>query len=207
MILVIVLSVSHSDDSIYVRKATTIEQLLPLMCCLNCSRCVLVSVLACRVVARKKRLAAVHSCCDTLYRSSSVQRGIFRRTYYPESRLVEKIVDLIYEIDGIDISWLAVYAHKHIIIIGSIYHSPDDMYDNIDLHIINEQMEIIKDRFKNENRKICFLLNGDFNAKNLIWGSSRTDNRGLNLANWIAQYDMDYLNDGSPTYKNPVSET
>ena len=118
----------------------------------------------------------------------------------------EKLEDIFCEEDGIDISWLAVFANKHIFIIGSIYHSPDKKYDNIELNIISTQMEIIKDRFKNEKRKICFMINGDMNAKHLMWGSSKTDNRGLQLANWIAQNNMDFLNDGSATYKNPVTD-
>ena len=55
----------------------------------------------------------------------------------------EKIDDLYCNIDGFDISWIAVFAHKHIIIIGSVYHSPDELFDNIDLHIIFARHETI----------------------------------------------------------------
>ena len=117
----------------------------------------------------------------------------------------EKIDDLFCNIVGFDLSWLAIFANKFIIIIGSLYHSPDKDYDNIDLNIINEHMEIITERFKNEKRKLCFIINGDMNAKNHIWGSSKTDNRGLNMANWIARNGMNFLNDGSPTYINSTT--
>ena len=78
----------------------------------------------------------------------------------------EKIDDLYCNIDGIDCIWLAIFSCKYIIIIGSIYHSPDRKYDNIDLDCIYEHMECIKERFKNRKKKIIFYLNGDFNAKN-----------------------------------------
>ena len=55
------------------------------------------------------------------------------------------------------------------IIIGSIYHSPDRKYDNIDFNIIKEHMDIIKDRYKEKNKNIIFHVNGDLNAKNSIW--------------------------------------
>ena len=112
----------------------------------------------------------------------------------------EKIDDLYCKIDGLDLSWLAIFSHKHIIIIGSIYHSPHRDYDNIDLTIINEHMEIIYNRYKNNKKKIIFYINGDWNAKHLMWGSTETDHRGLNLANWMARSNMDFVNDGSYTH-------
>ena len=117
----------------------------------------------------------------------------------------EKIDDLFCEIDGIDSSWLAVFSQKHIIIIGSVYHSPNSKYENIDIGIISDQMDIIRNRYKNEHKKIMFMINGDWNAKNLMWGSTITDNRGMNLANWLAKNNLVFINDGSPTYRNATT--
>ena len=117
----------------------------------------------------------------------------------------EKIDDLFCDIDGIDSSWLAVFSQKHIIIFGSVYHSPNREYENIDISIISNQMDMIRNRFKNENKKIMFMINGDWNAKNLMWGSTTTDTRGMNLANWMARNSMVHINDGSPTYRNATT--
>ena len=118
----------------------------------------------------------------------------------------EKIDDLYCNIDGLDCIWLAIFSCKYIIIFGSIYHSPDRKYDNIDLDLIYEHMDIIKDRYNDRNKKIIFYLNGDFNAKNPIWGSSKLDDRGMNLANWSSKNNLVIANDGSPTHCNVTTK-
>ena len=114
----------------------------------------------------------------------------------------EKIVDLKCNDDGIDCIWVAIFCHKYIIIVGSIYHSPDRKFDNIDINVISNQMNTIKDRYKNDKKKIIFHLNGDWNAKHNMWGSTQTDNRGMNLLNWMTKFNMVSVNDGSPTHRN-----
>ena len=114
----------------------------------------------------------------------------------------EKIVDLNCNVEGLDCIWVAVFSCKYILIVGSIYHSPDGKYDNIDINSISEHMDIIKNRYKDKNKKIIFHINGDFNAKNTIWGSSKLDDRGMELANWMAKNNLECVNDGSLTHKN-----
>ena len=46
------------------------------------------------------------------------------------------------------------------------------------------------------------MLNGDYNSKNKIWGSTQTDERGEYLLEWIRENKLGYLNDGSFTHKN-----
>lgn len=45
-----------------------------------------------------------------------------------------------------------------------------------------------------------FVLCGDFNAHNAIWGSTHTDTRGERLASFFADHSLCVLNDGSPTF-------
>ena len=45
-----------------------------------------------------------------------------------------------------------------------------------------------------------FILCGDFNAHNIIWGSTRTDSRGRIIENLINRYDLNIFNDGSKTH-------
>ena len=54
-------------------------------------------------------------------------------------------------------------------------------------------------------KKIIFYINGDWNAKNRIWGSKITDDRGDREADWISSNGFTVLNDGSFTYKNSTS--
>ena len=97
------------------------------------------------------------------------------------------------------------FANKHIIIIGSMYHSPNSKFDNIDINVISNQMDIIRNRYKNKNKKIIFHLNGDWNAKHDLWGSTTCDDRGMKLLNWMAKHNLVTTNDGSPTHKHKVS--
>lgn len=47
------------------------------------------------------------------------------------------------------------------------------------------------------------IFAGDFNAASGVWGSARQDRRGTILLEFMAQYDLLVLNDGtSPTFDN-----
>ena len=48
-----------------------------------------------------------------------------------------------------------------------------------------------------------FVLTGDFNAHNQLWGSKTTDTQGALLWDWIDEKEMVVLNDGSPTRLDP----
>ena len=123
---------------------------------------------------------------------------------YKKNLWHESLDDIGCDIDGIDSSWLAIFDQKIIIIIGSIYHSPDRKYD-FNYDILSRNKELIIQRYKNDNRKILFQINGDFNSKHDIWGSSITDDRGINALDWTGKEHLHVINDGSPTYINSTS--
>ena len=52
-----------------------------------------------------------------------------------------------------------------------------------------------------------FILMGDFNAHNPIWGSSTTSPRGRMLEKLLSDTDIFLLNDNSPTYVHPATTT
>lgn len=52
-----------------------------------------------------------------------------------------------------------------------------------------------------------YLLVGDLNAHNPLWGSDRIDQRGRKIENILDQFDAVLLNDGSPTFSNARSRT
>ena len=66
-------------------------------------------------------------------------------------------------------------------------------------------MEIIKERYKNNNKKIVFNINGDWNEKHMMWGSTKTDHRGMNLLNWMTKSNLVFINDGSSTHCHKVT--
>ena len=65
--------------------------------------------------------------------------------------------------------------------------------------------QIIKNRYKDRKKKIVFNLNGDWNAKHNLWGSTDTDNRGMNLLNWMTKSNLVFVNDGSYIHRHKVS--
>ena len=73
--------------------------------------------------------------------------------------------------------------------------------------MLDENKRLIMEKYKNDKRKIIFQINGDFNSKHLIWGSSITDDRGLTALDWIARNNLHIINDGSSTRINPHSKT
>lgn len=50
-----------------------------------------------------------------------------------------------------------------------------------------------------------FVLTGDFNAHNPLWGSSHANTRGPGQASYIERRCLCFLNDGSPTYLRGTS--
>ena len=52
-----------------------------------------------------------------------------------------------------------------------------------------------------------FVILGDFNSHNPLWGSDSTNNKGKKLEDFIAQNDLSLFNDGSNTYLHPATGT
>ena len=50
-----------------------------------------------------------------------------------------------------------------------------------------------------------FILLGDMNAHNTIWGNSNTNDKGNKLEKFIGDNDLCLWNDGSPTYIHPAT--
>ena len=99
--------------------------------------------------------------------------------------------------NGLDISWLAIITHRKIIVIGSCYHSPNH---NCTYEQIVYQKNRIKKELKKYKKKIIFNINGDFNSKHTIWGSTITDRRGEYLLDWMGENGMSFLNNGDYTH-------
>ena len=55
--------------------------------------------------------------------------------------------------------------------------------EHLDKHILNTE----------------FVLTGDFNAHNFIWGSSKTDSHGRAVEDWVSKHGLVLHNDGSST--------
>ena len=102
--------------------------------------------------------------------------------------------------NGLDISWIGVETHRKVIVIGSCYHSPNYKctYDQISI-----QKNRIKRELKKKKKKTIFMINGDFNSKHTIWGSTEIDNRGEYLLDWLGENRMSFLNNGDYTYTKP----
>ena len=45
-----------------------------------------------------------------------------------------------------------------------------------------------------------FMLMGDFNSHNIIWGSDHTDNRGKKIEKLIEENELNIMNSGTPTH-------
>ena len=99
--------------------------------------------------------------------------------------------------NGLDTSWIAVQAERSIVVIGSIYYSPsyNCQYDEV-----AGQIAQIRNELKTTSKPIIFMINGDFNAKNELWGSTETDQRGQILSDWMGSYGFTYLNTGEYTH-------
>lgn len=83
--------------------------------------------------------------------------------------------------------------NPHILTICSIYIPPNAVFSQQELVQLLEQLPK------------PFIITGDFNGHNSVWGSERTDNRGRLLENIFT--DEVILNTGSPTYFNAGTGT
>ena len=50
-----------------------------------------------------------------------------------------------------------------------------------------------------------FVILGDLNAHNILWGSDHTDTRGRLIERVLSTYNLCLLNDNSPTYLHPAT--
>ena len=97
---------------------------------------------------------------------------------------------------GLDVTWIAVESNRDVIIVGNVYHSPsyDCEYDEL-LFQLNHVKNIT-----NKYKHTTVIMAGDFNAKNVLWGSTITDNRGIQLDEWLTVQKLSFVNDGTYTH-------
>jgi len=95
--------------------------------------------------------------------------------------------------NGLDIAWLAVKTKRKMIVVGSGYHSPN--YDCV-YNSITAQKNRIKGELNHYKLKTVFMINGDFNTKHEIWGSSETDDRGEYMLDWMGENKFGFINNG-----------
>lgn len=50
-----------------------------------------------------------------------------------------------------------------------------------------------------------FIILGDFNSRNTMWGSIYTDNRGKTMEHFLEDPNLILLNNGNPTRQNPIN--
>lgn len=92
---------------------------------------------------------------------------------------------------------VTIGGDKKEIIIASIYAAGDRQ-------MISENMEKIMQFSRSSRKEIIFA--GDFNAHHVAWGSD-TNKRGIDLVEWIAQTDLDLMNQGNvPTWARNWSD-
>ena len=106
--------------------------------------------------------------------------------------------------DGIDVTWIAVKTKKSIMAIASFYHRPGDDADDLKYDCIYNHFKIIKHKYNCKN--VGFFISGDFNGKNINWGSTISDDRGKYIIDWIVENDLDFINDGTKTYINSTTQ-
>ena len=102
------------------------------------------------------------------------------------------------EENGLNVTWLGVRTYKSVVVISSGYHSPSFScsYDEL----IMQKNRIERELKTSNHKKRIYMLNGDFNSKNEIWGSTITDKRGENLADWLVMQNLSFLNNGDHTH-------
>jgi ribonuclease HI len=82
------------------------------------------------------------------------------------------------------------------IVVGSVY-MPGDSSDLPPSRAVENLLDWC------EQMRLPLLLGGDFNAKNILWGSSCNDRRGDSIEVFLAQHNLEILNRGSaPTFDN-----
>ena len=99
-----------------------------------------------------------------------------------------------------DATWIAINNRDFTLVIGSIYHSPSF---RCDISEINNNIDKISNEYNSKN--IYFSINGDFNAKHVMW-TRKTDVRGENVVEWMDENELSVVNDGSDTFRNSKSK-
>ena len=100
--------------------------------------------------------------------------------------------------NGLNATWLGVKTYKSVIVIASGYHSPSFSCSYNEL--VMQINRIDRELKASNNKKRIYMLNGDFNSKNELWGSTITDERGENLADWLVVQNLAFLNNGDYTH-------
>lgn len=95
---------------------------------------------------------------------------------------------------SIETTAVTILAHKTFSIC-SIYIPPHTPFTVKDLEQVVEQLPK------------PFLMVGDFNAHNTLWGSVKTDSRGQVVEDFILTNNVCLLNTGAPTYCSPSTGT
>ena len=85
-----------------------------------------------------------------------------------------------------------ITLHKAITVC-SIYLSPRGNLSSQDLDDLIHQLPT------------PYLLLGDFNAHNILWGGESTDSRGKRIEDFLSKHQLCLWNDGCPTYIHPGS--
>ncbi|KAI5737170.1 hypothetical protein M8J76_010687 [Diaphorina citri] len=80
-----------------------------------------------------------------------------------------------------------VILHKKIQICN-VYIPSDKRFSSVDLDNLSNQL------------RPPFIILGDFNSHNTIWGSTVSNARGKEVEKWFLNKNIDLLNDGSHTY-------
>lgn len=94
-----------------------------------------------------------------------------------------------------DAKYIAIYCRSYLMV--SVYIS-----SNIGIRDFNNALDELSGALSNRVDKL--IIGGDFNAKSFLWGSQRTDGRGLLLTRWAAERDLRIVNVGNtPTCVRP----
>ncbi|XP_072395164.1 uncharacterized protein [Diabrotica undecimpunctata] len=75
---------------------------------------------------------------------------------------------------------------------------------NINITLYREKVENIIEASLREKH---FIIVGDINAKSILWGSPRNDNKGEIWNEWISTADLVVLNNGKHTFERGVSRS
>jgi len=69
------------------------------------------------------------------------------------------------------------------------------------LHHLDAVTSMLLEELVNQLPK-PYILTGDFNAHHFLWGSNKTDQRGMEIESFMETADVTLLNNGSPTHFN-----
>ena len=122
---------------------------------------------------------------------------------YKNQLVVEDFSYLNCTEDGIDITWCAIKTKTMVMGIGSFYHRPGRKADNLKYDEICNHLNTIKQKCNSKNT--CYFIGGDFNGKNINWGSTTTDDRGKYIIDWMVDKNLDFVNDGTITHKHSTT--